>query len=473
MKKYILLLFILPVLASCKKFLEEKPYSFLSTNNFYKNESDAIAALNGVFSSLQPQTYYQRTVWLVGELPGDLLRNNGGPAARTELDRFTYGPTNDEITNWWVSNYTMINRANDVIANVPNISMDVTRRNNIVGNARFLRALGYFELVRSFGDVPLLLQPTTSIDNIKPSRKPIAEVYKQIIEDLKYAEANCFTETQIKNEKGRVSTTAASSLLGKVYLTRATTSAADPTDNATALTYLNKVINSGVYSLMPKYADVFDVEKENGPEQIFSVQFDLAPNTGNITPRMHLPNAGGLGGFGSFFVETGFMNSFDAADTIRKNFTISNKAGSVTVTPYFNKFRDPKRSGNSSRVNWVIIRYADVLLMQSEAMNQINPLDPAKFNGINAVRARAGLTGTKQLDFVSTPTKDDFVTALINERAWELAAEGYRRWDLLRLGRLKQVMAATGITVDDKLLLFPIPQSEIALNANLTQNPGY
>jgi hypothetical protein len=475
MKKSIILLLFVSVFSSCDNFLEEKPYDFLGTN-FYQKESDATIALNGVFGIMQSQNYYQRTVWLVSELPGDYLQTALANAPRQELETYSYTGANSEITNWWVNAYTMIGRANDLIEKVPPIAMDETKKNIILGNARFLRGLAYFDLVRSFGEVPIVLTTVKGPeDNMTPSRSSVADVYAQILEDLNFAEANCLSEKDIPAaEKGRVSKGAAASLLAKVYLTRATTTAAQPGDNQAALDACNRVISSGMYQLLPNYADVFDVTKENGPEHIFSVQFDLPPAIGNITIQMQYPNEAALvggGGAGSFKVNPTFVNSY-AANDVRKAWSVSNMAGTKQLANYFfYKYRDPQRKGNDSRANWPVLRYSDVLLMQSEALNNLNASDAAKFTGINAVRARAGLT---PLDFTTTPTADDFVTALVNERGWELALEGHRRYDLIRLGRLKEVQQAVyNRTIDDKYLLFAIPDSEIALNPNLNNNPGF
>ncbi|GAB3770383.1 RagB/SusD family nutrient uptake outer membrane protein [Spirosoma horti] len=472
MKKGILILLgvLSLTIVSCENFLKEEPYDFISTNNFYSSEADATTALNGVFSLMQNGLYYARTFWILSELTGDLMKVGNPQAGRPELDEVSYTSTNAEISNWWTYSYLMINRANDVIANVPKIQMDAARRANIEGNARFLRALAYFDLVRSYGDVPLLTKPTGADGSLKPARSPIKDVYKQIIEDLTFAEANCVPENKITaGEKGRVSSGAAASLLAKVYLTRAASSAVETTDYKSALDATNRVINSKVYSLVP-YANVFDIATENGPEHIFSVQFDLPPNAGNITPRMHLPAS--LDGNQAFYVEEWFYNSFAPADTIRKNWTMTKKAGTQTLAnAYYIKFRDPLRQGNSARNNTLILRYADVLLMQSEALNQLNAGDPSKFDGINAVRTRAGIS---KLSLTTTPTKEDFITALVNERGWEFSAEGLRRFDLLRLGRYKEVQKRVyNRTIDDKFLLYPIPQTEITLNTNLVQNPNF
>ncbi len=481
MKKYTFLcVFALLSLTACEKFLEEKPYDFISSENFFKTEGDAEAALNGVFSVFQLQAYYGRTQWIITDVSGESMRANGTTGDRPELDRYTYAATNGEIGNWWNNSYSMINRANDVIEKVPAIAMNEARKNAIIGNARFLRALGYFDLVRSFGDVPLTTASLKSVtEDFKPKRSSAASVYDQIIGDLKFAETNCLDEKAIPAaSKGRVSKTAASALLAKVYLTRAASAAKQSSDYTDALTACNKVINSTNYSLQNIFSDVFDPDKENNSEHIFSIQFDLAPNIGNITPRMHYPTnftgGGTLNGFGSFIVETPFLNAWPAAD-LRKEYSATNKVGTVTFpAPFFYKFRDTRRVGNDSRCNVLVLRYADVLLMQSEILNQIDPTDINKFKGINAVRTRAGFTGTGLLDLTNTPTKDNFIDALVKERGWEFCAEGHRRFDLLRLNRLAPVLSASGITVDvNKHLLLPIPFTEIALNGNLTQNPGF
>lgn len=474
----------LMMMTACKKQLEEKAYSFLTPTNFYQNATDAQTALNGVFSSLQQQTSYQRTVWLISDLPADNLIGNT-TAERAELNTFKWTPLNAEILNWWKTSYQAISRANDVIKYVPNINMDVTQRNNIVGNARFLRALCYFDLVRSYGDVPLILRPIESAGDslLFPSRAAAADVYKAIIEDLQYAEANCLLETKIlAANKGMVSSGAAATLLGKVYLQRASTAFADAQDNQNALAALNRVIASKQYSLLPKYADVFDNAKKNGPEHIFSIQFGpvVTGITSNIIIRMFYP--GQLGGAASFFVQNSFFtNGYSAADSIRKNWNMANKVitstgATATVTPFVYKFRDPTYvpNNNNSNVNWIVLRYADVLLMQSEAMNNINPADPGKFAGVDSVRSRAGLKDpTQQLNFTNTVTADNFVDSLLKDRARELLVEGHRKYDLIRLKRYKQAMAAVGITVQDYQFLFPIPQTERDANINLGQNDGY
>jgi hypothetical protein len=483
MKKiYILCAFAGLVLASCKKQLEEKPYSILTNTNFYTNATDAQAAINGVLSQLQPQAYYQRTIYIMTELSGDclvpLLTQN---QERIDMYKLTYGSTNIEITNWWQNSYKLISRANDVIANVPKITMDVAARNNIVGNAMFLRGMAYFDLVRSFGDVPLITAPivSTSDPNLLPTRAASSAVYAQVISDLKFAEANCLTEDKITSaNKGMVSSGAASGMLARVYLQRASTKFADPNDNQNALAECNKIINAGTYKLMADYTDVFNWDKKYYPtqtENIFSVQFgnNSTSTTQNITIRMFSPAS--LGGSGSFTANPWLLNNAYFGPDKRKAWNVSNKVGTATVTPYIYKYRDPQwvSGSNNSRMNWIVLRYADVLMMQSEAMNNINPGDPTKFDGLNAVRDRAGMNAY-HLSLANTPTASAFIDTLVKDRARELCVEGHRRWDLLRWGKFKDVIqAVNGFTATDNQLLLPLPQTELDANPNLKQNPGY
>lgn len=474
MKSKILLIITLATvgLTSCKKFLAEQPYSFLTPTNFYKNEKDALAALNGVFSTLQPQTFYQRTVYTVSDNASDLMYAGAGAADRNTLTAHTFTAVNGEITNWYVNNYKLIKNANDVITYVPAITMDETRKANLIGNARFLRALGYFNLLTAFGEVPLITAPVTAADpNLYPKKATTAALYDQIVDDLKYAVTNCLAEKSITaTDKGRVSSGAASALLAKVYLTRAKSAAAKATDSQDALTECNKVIgDTGSYALLTNYADIFSSDNKYNKEIVFAVRFGTAPNVSNITLRMFYPTV--LGGYGSFYVTNYFFNNGYPAGArdIRSTYSVANQAAGQAVTPFNYKFRDSQwNKDNNSRTDWFVLRLAEVYLLQSEAMNNISTADPNKFNGINMVRTRAGLTlATDQLNLTNTPTTDAFVDALLAERARELVGEGQRRWDLLRFGKLKTAMANVGVTVDDAHLLFPIPQSEKDVNPNL------
>ncbi|MBB6107401.1 Starch-binding associating with outer membrane [Mucilaginibacter lappiensis] len=474
-------------LSSCNKLLDEKPTSVLTNTNFYQSAADAQAAVVGALSQLQPQAYYQRTVYIMGELSGDclipLLTQN---QERIDMYKLTYTPSNIEINNWWVNSYKLISRANDILANVPKITMDVPTKNNLLGNASFLRGMAYFDLAKSFGDVPLITHPIIdkSDPDFSPPRTAASKVYAQAIADLLFAEANCLSEDKISSaNKGMVSSGAASAMLARVYLQRASTTFADPNDNQNALAECNKVISSGLYKLMPNYTDVFNWDIKYFPQQtehIFDVQFgsNNTTTTQNITIRMFTPLAGG--GSGSFVANPYVFNSLYFGADVRKAWNVTNKVTdskgvTTTVAPWISKYKDPQwvQGSNNSRMNWIILRYADVLMMQSEAMNNLNPGDPAKFNGLNTVRDRAGLSAA-HLSLANTPTPSAFIDTLVKDRARELCVEGHRRWDLIRLGRIKQIeQTINGFTLPDNLLLLPIPQPERDVNPNLTQNPGY
>ena len=475
MKKYILFIAcifsILPY-TSCKKVLEEKMHDAISPSNFYKTAQDAESALNGVFAPLQYQNYYQRTVYIIADLPGDMFRVNNANEPRLEFMRCQVSPTNGLNNDYWLYSYMMIKNANDVILYVPGIDMDVAKRNNILGNAYFLRGMAYFDLVRLYGDVPLVLKNTGDQD-LFPARTASDLIYNQVIEDLQFAEANCLHLNELPaSEIGRATSEAASAMLARVYLQRSSRSFALSTDNQSALEECNKVINFStshpdVLTLVPDYKDIFDVTKKNGPECIFCIQFGEPPVTWSNISYMFTPAS--MTGWESLLPYDSFVNSYDPEDARRPVVVGIVDEGKTWISKYV----DPEMaSSGRARQNWIVLRYADVLLMQSEALNNINSGDANKFDGINAIRTRAGL-GSKLLDFANTPASEDFINALVNERLLELPIEGVRRHDLIRLGKMIAVKASQGFTVDEDHLLLPIPQNERDTNKNLTQNLGY
>lgn len=474
MKRYhfiIAALILLASFSSCKKALETRGHSFLSPNTFYTNEADANAALNGAYANLFSQGMYGRNILVVSDVPADLIYRVLNSADVNSIYQGTFTPTNGIILQWWAENYFVIKNANDVIAYVPGIDMDEQRKNNIIGNARFLRGLCYFNLAEAFGDVPVLLTP--GIDSLFPSRSPVAEVYAQIIEDLKYAEENCLHIAELpEQEIGRATSEAASGMLAKVYLQKSSTNAADASDHSNALALCNKVIsyaNShlGYLALEETFANIFNPDTKNGKEILFNVQFGAPPNAGNLTNMTFQPIA--KGGWGTYSALDFHYNSYKPDDIIRRNVNVGNTEG---ASHKISKYDDPGvPPGVFGRNNWIILRYADILLMQSEAQHGVDPSSAAKFDGINAVRNRAGIG---PLNFTNTATADDFITALVNERGWEFCVEGHRRWDLLRLNRYQQVLQATGRQFDEQhMKYYPIPQTEIDVNPNLVQTQGF
>jgi starch-binding outer membrane protein, SusD/RagB family len=491
--KYILIIALLGSISftvgSCKKFLEEKAFSELNETIFPRNEEDLRVMANGMYNPMQVNEYYGRTYFIVNEVFTEELFAGNPSGDRWEMETHNITPFNGEVQNLWSRSYLIIARANTLIGKAPLTAANVpqSKINLYLGEARYLRAMAYFQLVRYFGDVPLIPRALTNVDSIlayKPARTPQVDVYKAIVEDLQFAEQNLPRESLIPaNAKGRASSGAATALLAKVYLTRGYQPFAEPNDFQNAAIKCAAVISNTDYELLPNYADIFDIARENGREHIFSVQFDIPAATANanaivsfLSPTQVYPRA-----FGSFQVERPFYNSFRPNDTIRRRFSIYdvgvgrtgipyNFVASVNSRPFCGKYRDDNTLiANLDRTNNIFMRFADVLLMESEALNQTEPGGTARYNGINRVRQRVRLP-------VLTPglTQSQFADSVLQERSWELCFEGQRRHDLVRTGKLVQVLTALGkLNIRPHHVLFPIPQRERDLNLNLTQNLGY
>lgn len=471
----LMLLSCLLIGGSCQSNLEEVPLSFLSESNSFNNADDATTAINAVYG--RAKAIYQMPMIVLGDLSGEELfvRSDGDPLAN-EIDQLKYTASNNFFDNFYTNSYITIDRSNRVIENVPRISMDAKLRGQIVGEAKFLRALHYFNLVQAFGEVPLVVKTTTDIVNVKIPRDPVSTVYQQIIQDLQDAEKVLPVSYSAAGEIGRATVGAAKSILAKVYLTRK--------DWTNAAAKAKEVIDSKTYSLVADYKDVFNPDKENGPEHIFSIQFScIQPRYGsamaeNFAIYFSYPiNQTG----GAFQVTETFANSFVAGDYRKQVTVITQKTvanGTVVQSrtgPHLDKYWDPSACGASAaRNNFLVIRYADVLLMYAEALNELNSPTPDAYNAINLVRARArkGATTTGPQDLTGL-TQSQFRDAVLQERSWELAGEGHRRWDLLRTGKLLAVAQQQGYAVSDKYLLFPIPTFERDANPALTQNPGF
>ena len=459
--------------------LDEVPPSALAPTNFYTNSSDAVAAVSAVYDVANQIGDQSRNFIIMGDIPSDdmnLLLNN---ADRIQIWSFQTIPTNGIVAQSWQSLYQAINRANTAIERIPGIPMDESLKKRLVGEAKFMRAFYYFYLVRWYGGVPLALTETKSLnDGRDTKRATVDDVYAQIVKDFSEAEAELpdrFTGADI----GRATAGAAKGMLAKVYLTKkdypkARDKAKEIMDNATRYGY----------SLFDRYADVFAIANKNGRESVFEIQF-LGQGTGQgsgMTTYFAPENSPVTGrGFGSFFPTTEFYGSFDPADKRRELFINSyvNGAGqTVNTFQHFNKYVDPAaRAFGDANNNFPIIRYADVLLTFAEAENELSGPTAAALNAANPIRRRAfglPLNASSATDFTAALGKDGFRQKLYDERRWEFNAEGQRWFDLVRTNRLVSVTKAKGkANVAEKHNLFPIPQREIDLNPNLTQNEGY
>jgi hypothetical protein len=485
--KIIFALLVLAVFtAGCKKALDEQTFTNLNQTIFPKTAGDLRVLCNGLYNMFEVNEHYGRSYIIMSDLFSDEVATNASSGPRYEIDNFQITPGNTETTRAWVRNFTIISRANVIIQKAPLIGLPDQITRPYIAEARFIRALCYFELVRFFGDVSLILQSQTNLDSLqvlKPHRTPQNQVYAQIIADLQYAQTYLPKENDIPSSyKGTASSGAATSLLAKAYLTRAYMPFAAPDDFSNAAVACEQVINSAQYNLFANYADVFDVNKKNGIEHIFSIQYDKSPNNAGALTGFYVPQEVYPYAFGVFPVERKFYDSFPSNDVVRKKYVFFDRGTGLTgvnydylttptSTPYCGKYRDDVSAavGFNDRCNFPILRYADVLLMHSEALNRINPADNNKYNGINKVRARVNLSPLSGLG------QPDFENAVLDERHWELCFEGQRRPDLIRLGKLVSVMTALGKTnihVYNKY--YPVPQTEIDINQNLLpQNQGY
>ncbi len=474
MKKYIVWILVLSALVSCESNLEEVPLSFFEESNSFRSAADANSAINGVYDRVK--STYGMTMINLSNLNSDEMKVTEDNAVGNEIHNNLFNSGSGLFNTFYVNSYISIDRANRVIANVPQINMDTKLRDQIVGEAKFLRALAYFNLVRAFGDVPLVTAISNDVVNVSIPRTSIEEVYKQIVNDLKEAEQVLPVRYTAAGQIGRATSGAAKSILAKVYLTTK--------DWQNAVTKAKEVIDSEVYTLLPDYRDVFLPEKKNGPEHIFSIQYScLLPEYGssmaiNFSIFFSYPiNRGG----GNYMATPEFADSYDEGD-YRKRVSIIYKKelqdGTVVESrtgPHFDKYWDPTPCGGAqARNNFIVIRYADVLLMYAEALNELNGPAPDAYQAINQVRKRArnGI-GNAQPQDLSGLTKEQFRAAILRERGWELCAEGHRRWDLLRTGTYLEKMKSIGVNAEARHLLYPLPISQMDVNTALVQNIGY
>lgn len=469
--------------ASCSK-LDEKPESLLVSEQFYLNENQAISAVNGTYRKLYEsgQSIYNSLFQIGVEMATDDYE--AGPRARNAhvraISNLTHDASNDRMEQLWKQSYDAINASNQNITYIAQIAtekINETIRQRLINEAKFLRALHYFNLVRWFGDVPLVLKPATSLtpDELYVAKATEHEVYLQIIADLKDAENLPNYKSYGDNDKGRASSGAAKGILAKVYLTQK--------DWANAKSKAQEIIDKEGYDLFPEFTDVFNVDKKNGIEHIFSAQFkgNSGYQANSLASRSAPTDIPGINGDYSdaWHAEGGLYGTFSIEDKrLNTTFTI----GMVSpvdgkyyklAKPQFNKYYDESVVGNQSQSskNLPIIRYAEILLILAEAENEINGPTAVAHTAINKVRVRAGISHIG-IDLL----KDGFREAVFEERRKELTYE-YQRWfDLVRRGAnyyVTKLKAAGKINAAPRHLHFPTPQRELNLNPNLKQHPDW
>jgi hypothetical protein len=511
----LLLLLVLTTYTGCKKdFLESTDPNKLTTEKFYKTSQDAIQATNSVYSALNIYNMYMREYWYVLDLMSDEIEGTANlEPRRQQVGNYTMTPNNDLITSLWSGLYMGINRANLAIENIPAIPMDETQKERLLAECRFLRGFYYFELTTLYGAAPLITKPI--IDAYSFPRTPVAEIDPLIEEDFKFAISILPKKAEYPaSDLGRATQGAAKGLLGKFYLYKKR--------YAEAAAVLKEIIDSGEYDLVDNYRDNGTHTNENNKESLFEVQMQTGIFGGNSWGN---ESAGTPNGEGSFrtveYGLTGFNNVKGTqqfidlmGDDPRSKYTFyqygttikTSVGGSLVDTPYQDFKRDAEgnlildangkkqavngyatrkynmldfrasefdESGDSG-INFRVLRFADVLLMYAEAVNEVNGPTADVYAAVNRVRNRPSV---KVGDLPAGLSKADMFNAIVRERALEFPLEQIRGKDIRRWGIAGPILRAQGKQYRDGVHeLLPIPQKEIDANAAIgpeDQNPGY
>lgn len=471
---------------SCEDFLESKPVSQIGETDFFKTESDFNQALVGAYSAFAQvysgNAYYPLLTDLRSDNTTELTTGGDGNDAKRNIDEFRETTDNEHLTAFWQNSYILIARANSILARIDGGAVTDNLKKQYTGEALTLRALAYFNLVRLFGGVPLVTEPVTDIDaSYKVGRSTVQQVYAQIEADLVKAEGLvpvAYDDASV----GRVTRGAAQSLLGQAYLTQKkfTEAAAE----------FKKVVESGTYSLLPVYADLYKAGRQGNSEAIWQAQFKSAANgLGSNLPNHFAPTgsegitipSGGAYGFNQPTED--IADAYSAGDVRRNNIADGyTNGGTFVAAKYIRGYVERETGGGyaDSGADWYVIRYADILLMYAEALNEVDkgPVADA-YTAINGVRKRAGLGDLSGLNY------ETFKAAVYNEERLESPFEGHRWFDLLRTDRALAVMNAkvtaggnrtVGISTPIKpyQLLYPIPALVITTSTPaIVQNEGY
>ena len=454
--KYIISILLVTGMMSCSEdFTDLVPISQRNAGNFYNSASDMGVAVNAIYNTLKATGCYNQSYWVMQELRSDNTLWDGTGLAEevTVFDKFTDIPTSDITEAAWNDSYLGISRANIVLNRIDPIDMDAALKNQYIGEALFLRSLYYYHLAVAFGNIPLVLTETASVaEGLQHTQVNAAAIYSQLITDLTTAEAN-LPQSYVSADKGRATKGAAATLLARVQLT-----AGDPGGAQTTLT---RVMGYG-YSLVPNYNNLWGVDNEYNSESIFEVDFEggLVNQGNNFTSAFNGDLSGGVTSGLRNVPEQDLIDAYEPGDA---RFAASIDGIAPPGTGWTVKYgRTNAFNDDDGPNNWVVFRYADVLLMMAEALGEGGPA----YGHINTVRDRADLGP------IDANTPGSFAEKLLHERRVELAFENHRWADLLRFGVAESVMRAQGKPTSGKLL-FAIPQRELDLNSNFSQNSGY
>jgi tetratricopeptide (TPR) repeat protein len=489
MKKILFIIALFSVVSCKKEFLDRSPLGQLTSDTFFTNEEQAVQSVNAIYQQLRVWETHAFGFLGVTDIMSDdadkgSTANDG--LYQLDLDNFIHTPDNASVLAVWTGYYQGIARCNIAIERIPAITMNETLKARLIGEAKFLRAYYYFSLVRWFGDIPLITK-TLSTSEFSQSRVEAAKIYDQIIKDLTEAVAVLPEKSQYGSvDLGRVTKGAAKGYLAKVYLTLG--------NFAKAEQHATEVINSKEYSLFPSYGDQFLIENENCSESVFEIQATLvsAETLGSVQWNQiqgvrGTPNLG----WGFNRPSDDLVANYEPGDPRREatilyvGEVLPDGSALVEDNPemfnerYNQKAWTPTHLGfqENSPGNIRIFRYADILLIAAEAMNE-NGKSAEAITIVNQIRkrARGTLPANLVLPDLTSKGKDADRLAIWKERRIELAMEQHRWFDLVRQKRAAEVMKAAGKTnfVKGKHELLPIPQRDIDIsNGVLKQNNGY
>ena len=509
--------------------LNEVPSDFVAPENFYKNQADAIAAVNSVYASFinlqvfSSNNYVGRNFWMLVEYPTEYVTSRlSATNERSLIGTFhtQFNSSHNYLIFYWQAAYAGINRANAVIERVPAIEMDETRKNQVIAEAKFLRALHYYWLAGMFGGVPLKLTETKAIDEEPLPRATAAETWAQIAKDLTEA-ATALPNSWPGSDFGRATKGAALTLLGKSYMqSAATVPELRPANFNKAIEAFRQVQALG-YGLAPNYGSLFDGTNERSNEIIFSFQNIRVDGYGGHKTEwfspITAPPVWPAGAQNQFQAERPFYESYAANDqrkaaTWLTSFTnagktvtwawtsgIQTSANYGSTGPVPRKFVDwGSADSGSDGIDYVILRYADVLLSLAEAINETGGPTAEAYGFVDQVRQRAGLAGLP-----TGLSQAQFKDAVFLERKYELALELHgvfdmrRHWPWAKARVEAQMLLARPVSqggqninaspfnssvekfnatpIPDKWRLYPIPARAIELNPAMAgqQNPGW
>lgn len=462
MKKILVLASLATLLmTSCgDSFFDLEPASSVTIDKVYKTASDYNVAVIGCYAKLQSQVNFYTECC---EYRSDNL-SLGAPTAGTQdrydIDHFTEKPSNGILSSYWANFNNNVYRCNLLLDQIDGANFAENLKKQYKGEAMFIRALNYFNMYRIWGGVPATKHVVSATEALKVARYSDEQMFDLIAGDLKeIVDNNYLPETYSSADMGRATSGAAKALLGKVYLTfHKWTEAKD---------ILSQLI--GKYQLVSPIAQVFNVDNKNNNEIIFAVHFNKEIEGEGHSYWYNLTNASD-----DTNQTSSLLNTFPTGDARKDLITYVQVEKNVRLMNKFYDTKSPtfKTVGNDQ----ILLRYADVLLMYAEALNEIQ-YDASEgslaLKYLNAVRQRAGISNltAKQL-----PTQEKFRKGILVERQREFPYEGQRWFDLVRMGFAKSVMAENGVEIKEYQLLFPIPQQEIEKVGDksiLWQNPGY